>query len=129
VTNLRRIELNKFRAPRRAELTEIRAVRCLAGFCPARLKKSTFQLRTNCGVAAGQSLPLRKFSQHLVITFWHHLRVDMSHYVPFDFAASALSARRNGTKSKPVGTGRNILGKNYGTVGWRFGPVRVQASA
>jgi hypothetical protein len=76
-------------------------------------------------IAAGKSRPSRRFGQHLVITFWHHLCADMSRYEPFDFTARALSARRNGIKSKHVGTGGTILVKNYGTVGWRFEPVRV----
>jgi hypothetical protein len=41
----------------------------------------------------------------------------------------ALPARKNGIKSKHVGTGGTILLKNYGTVGYTFEPCRVHSSA
>jgi hypothetical protein len=79
-------------------------------------------------IAAGESRTSRGFGQHLVITFRLHLCADMSRYEPFDFTARALSAGKNGINSKRVGAGVNILVENYGTVGYRFDPGRVQAS-
>jgi hypothetical protein len=45
-----------------------------------------------------------------------------------DFRVRALSARRKGIKGKHVGTGRNTLAKNNGTVGYTFEPCRVHGS-
>jgi hypothetical protein len=79
-------------------------------------------------IATGVSRRARRFGQHLVITFLLHLCTDMSCYALPRLQGKSPISEEKGIKGKHIGTGRNTLAKNYGTVGYTFEPCRVHAS-